>query len=232
MPADKSDRCILIVEDDSALRWGLSRLFESDGFKTETAADGESALEFLADVKRHFALVILDLMLPGIDGLDVLKHLRKHRDQLPVLVLSAKGRVDDKVELLDAGADDYLTKPFENDELRARVRTLLKRFEKTADTKIEAGSLAIDTDARRVTRNGEAIHLSPTEMAILDFLIERAGKAVSREAIVDRVWDLDPPESSRVVDYHVLQLRRKLEDDPSSPRHIVTEPGFGYRFDS
>lgn len=220
---------LLIVEDDAALRSGLSALVEREGFHAEPVADGESALEALARRDRRIDLVILDLMLPGIDGLAVLRHLRRSTPELPVLILSAKGTVLDKVTLLDAGADDYLIKPFETAELLARLRALLKRAHKLDSPPIRFGTVEVDLAARRVRRGGEGVQLSATQFKVLEALLARPGATVSRETMLDRVWGIDLPESPRVVDYHVLQLRRKLEENPEEPQFIITEPGLGYR---
>ena len=227
--SNKSRPVILLVEDDPGLRTGLAAVLHREGYEALHASDGETALKILASRTTHPALVILDLMLPDIDGLTILKHVRQRRVRIPVLVLSAKGSVWDKVTLLDAGADDYMVKPFQVEELLARVRALFKRFQATETRTFRFGRVAIDLDARRVSRDGEPVRISSTEFAILEVLLTRAGSVVSRDEIVDRVWDLDPPASVRVVDYHILQLRRKLEEDPSQPAFILTEPSLGYR---
>jgi DNA-binding response OmpR family regulator len=220
---------ILIVEDDPALRSGVSAVLEREGFEAVGARDGEVGLGVFGRRKDPVDLVILDLMLPGIDGLAVLKAMRRQRPEVPVLVLSAKGAILDKVALLDAGADDYVVKPFDVKELLARIRALFKRYRKTEPLRWKCGGVQVDLEARQVTRDGRPVHLSARELSILDALVRRAGAVVTREEILDRVWGYDPPDTSRAVDYHVLGLRRKLEEDPSAPRLILTEPGIGYR---
>ena len=229
-----SQDTILIVEDDAVLARGMAALLERAGFAPLVARDGGTALDTFtqrcgARSQQPISLIILDLKLPDLDGLDVLRSLRLQRPEMPVLVLSAKGTVVDKVTLLDAGADDYMVKPFQVDELLARIRVLLKRWRATEPDTVRLGDVEIDLERRSVLRKGVAVTVSSTELAILETLIRRPGAVVSRDEIVDRVWGLDPPETPRAVDYHILQLRRKLEADPKAPRLIVTERGIGYR---
>jgi DNA-binding response OmpR family regulator len=217
---------LLVVEDDPAILIGLDEKLRREGYEVVTAADGERAREVLADADLD--LVVLDIMLPRLDGLSVLRWLRKERSDLPVLILSAKGREEEKVEGLAAGADDYLPKPFGLKELVARIDALLRRahgFEK----RVEFGAVVVDLRNRQVTRNGEAVALSRKEMELLFCLARNKGRIVTREDLLTAVWGHSPSSGARAVDFHVLNLRRKLEEDPSAPRHLITHHGVGYQ---
>ncbi len=220
---------LLLVEDDGVLVETLVISLEARGFEVETAADGASALEVL----RHRVpdLVVLDLGLPDMDGVEVVRRLRTWSD-LPVLVLSARDAEASKVAALDAGADDYVTKPFGMNELLARLRAALRRAVPREPTAIvRAGSLTIDRTARRAERAGVLVHLTPTEWNLLDVLVQSAGALVTQRDLLREVWGLDVSRGGNYLRVYVAQLRRKLEEHPSSPRHILTEPGVGYRFE-
>lgn len=214
---------VLIVEDDPGLRTGLRILFGRDHTVSDVA-DGQAALDRLR-TPAPVDLVILDLMLPDFPGEKVLAEIRRTHPELPVLVLSARSQVRDKVDLLDAGADDYLAKPFANEELLARARVLLQRRTPPESRVLRCESVVVDLGRREITRDGEPIRLSKIQFAIVEALARRQGQALSRDQIIERVWGLDAPESPRVVDYHILQIRRKLEP----VEFLVTVPGHGYR---
>jgi DNA-binding response OmpR family regulator len=221
---------ILVVEDDATLRDGLARALRGQGYQVEVAADGEAGQRALLEA---FDLVVLDLMLPKIGGLELLRGLRARDARTPVLVLTARGDETDKVVGLELGADDYVTKPFGLRELLARVRAHLRRREVEAAAPAPAaftlGHAQVDLAAFTVTRAGATASLSPKEAAILALLHRDAGRAVSRTAILDHVWGRGVYVSQRTIDTHVLNLRQKVEDDARAPRHILTVHGVGYR---
>ncbi len=191
-----------------------------------TAADGEVARERIAE--RTPELVILDLMLPRLDGFEVLRWLRKRHADLPVLILSARGREQDKVRGLRAGADDYLAKPFGLAELMARIEALLRRS-RGGDRTLAFGDVSVDLAGRRVLRDGQEVELSRKELDVLFFLVRNRNRIVTREQLLDAVWGLTAATTSRTIDYHIVNLRKKLESDPTSPTLIVTRHGVGYQ---
>lgn len=216
---------ILVVEDDPAILIGLQEKLRIEGYEVLTAMNGEAACESIADNPPE--LVILDLMLPRLDGFGVLRWLRKTYVDLPVLILSAKGREQDKVMGLKAGADDYLAKPFGLSELMARIEALLRRA-RGGDRPIRFGDVIVDVCGRRVTRDNREVTFSKKEFEVLLFLIRHRNRTVSREQIVDGVWGLSSYGTPRAVDFHILNLRKKLEQDPHRPRHLITRHGVGY----
>ena len=221
-------RRVLIVEDEAALRLGLSDRLASEGYEVAVAADGE--VGFARAREGAFDLVVLDVMLPGKSGFDLCRDLRREGVDTPVLMLTARGEVLDRVLGLKLGADDYLTKPFETAELLARIEALLRRSR--PDT--EAGSFAfgdvrVDFRGAGVTRGGEPVELSALEFRLLRYLIEHRGEVLSRDRLLDEVWGYGADVYSRTVDQHVATLRRKIEADPRRPRHVVTVRGLGYK---
>ena len=223
---------ILLVEDNPDLAFGLRNNLEIEGYEVSTAADGRAALEALPEVSPD--LLILDLMLPELDGFRVLKTLRLNAPTLPVLILTAKGEEADKVRGFRLGADDYVTKPFGLLELLARVERLLRRSpgRREAHAAIRRfGSIEVDPEARTVRREARLVPVTPKELDLLLALLDAQGRAVSRLELLREVWGYAPAAVSRTVDTHVAELRRKLEDDPSSPRHILTVRKLGYRID-
>ena len=216
---------ILVVEDDPAILAGLQEKLRMEGHDVIAVEDGEAALRALGD--EPFDLVILDLMLPKLDGLSVLRRLRKRSATLPVLILSAKGREEEKVEGLRAGADDYLAKPFGLRELVARIDALLRRA-RSAVKALAFGEVKVDVERRKVLVKGREASLSRKELDILLFLARNEGRAVTRAEVLTAVWGHFASSADRAVDFHILNLRRKLEADPESPRHIVTRYGEGY----
>ena len=224
-------RRILLVEDNRDLAYGLRNNLEIEGYAVRVAEDGETALEALA-AEPHFDLLILDLMLPGLDGFRVLRQARQQGTSLPILILSARGEEADKVRGLRLGADDYVTKPFGLLELLARVEALLRRVgEPELVQPVRLGELEIDPTACTVLRAGEPVDLTPKELDLLLALLARQGEAVSRLDLMRRVWGYSAAVVSRTVDTHIAELRRKLEADPAHPRHLVTVRKVGYRLD-
>lgn len=224
------DTRILLVEDEDHLARGLRFNLEAEGYDVEVCDRGEHALEQLE--RNGVELVLLDVMLPGISGIDVLRKLRRDGNGVPVLLLTARGSEEDVVIGLDAGADDYLTKPFSLPVLLARVRTLLRRASprgpETASFRI--GSCTVHPDRFEVERDdGERLPLTAKELGLLLLLQSRRGSAVSRGDILEEVWDLHPETRTRVVDTFMLRLRKLIEPDPSSPEHLLSVRSFGYK---
>jgi two-component system alkaline phosphatase synthesis response regulator PhoP len=223
---------ILVVEDSPDLAFGLRNNLEIEGYEVAIAADGREGLELAR--AQNPDLIILDLMLPEMDGFRVLRELRAEGRSMPVLVLTARGEEADKVRGLKLGADDYVTKPFGLLELLARVEALLRRGapEKAAENAVErVGDIEIDTGARTVQRGGQPVDLAPREFDLLLALIRHRGKVVSRQQLLTEVWGHTGEVVTRTVDTHVAELRRKLEPDPATPRYIATVRKAGYRLD-
>ena len=222
---------ILLVEDEPGLVLTLSDRLSSEGYSVETAEDGNLGMEKAAT--ESFDLIILDVMLPGKNGFDVCRDLRQKGLQKPILMLTARGQLSDKVVGLKLGADDYLTKPFEMMELMARIEALLRRS--TTGAGVVAGTYRfgdMEVDFRRaeVARDGNPIDLSALELKLLRYFIEHRGATLSRQELLNEVWGYDAMPSSRTVDVHVSWLRQKLEANPSHPELIVTIHGLGYKF--
>ena len=221
---------ILLVEDDRAIRTVLGDALQHDGHQVTTAADGDEALALLRG--RTFDLLVLDVLLPGPSGLEILQHVRKRDARTPVLLLTARSSEGDKILGLELGADDYVTKPFSLRELRTRVRVLLRRVERApvaAAGQFPLGALTIDLDAYEVRRGRDVQRLSPTEAAMLGLLWQERGRVVDRARFLKEVWGGAGSVSDRTVDTHLLHLRQKLETDPKNPVHLLTVHGVGYR---
>lgn len=220
---------ILIVDDEPSILATMAPLLRARGYTVATATSGYGALDAVARTPPD--LVILDLGLPDLDGVEVCRRLREGRN-VPIVVLSARDAERDKVAALDAGADDYVTKPFGSEELLARIRAALRRSETapSAAGLLVRGELTIDVDRRRVTRADEEIRLTPKELELLLFLAQRPGRVLTHRTILTAIWGaqaIDQPEHLRVL---VNALRRKIEQDPARPRYVLTEPWVGYRF--
>ena len=224
-------RRILLVEDEPSLVLTLSDRLMSEGYRVETAGDGEEALSRAAG--GGFDLIVLDVLLPRKNGFDVCRDLRQRGQDTPVLMLTARAQVVDRVVGLKLGADDYLTKPFEMMELLARVEALLRRGRSPLATSAETYSFgAVQADFRRaeVRRDGQPLSLSALELRLLRHFIENRGLVLTREELLDRVWGYDATAVTRTVDVHVASLRQKIEPNPSRPQHIVTVHRLGYKF--
>jgi DNA-binding response OmpR family regulator len=220
-------RRILIVEDDVSLAGFLSSELENQGFVAEQAHDGEEALQLL-EGKRRYDLLLLDLNLPKLDGLSLIQRVRPGQPRLPMLVLTARSRVEDKVKALETGADDCLAKPFSLVELLARVNALLRRNSGVVPSVSTVGDLTLDRDQRRVERNGRRIDLTPREFAILEVLMRNAGRPVSRATLLEEVWNVSSTESAtNIVDVYMKYVRDKI-DLPGEPGLTRTVRGFGY----
>jgi len=222
---------VLVIEDNADLAYGLRNNLEIEGHEVIVAVDGRSGLS--AAQSGKIDLVILDLMLPGLDGFRVLKLLREGDSGTPVLVLTARSEESDKVRGLKLGADDYVTKPFGVLELLARVEALLRRREQAPAIRTidRFGSIEVDRGARVVRRDGQPVSLAPRELDLLLALVDAGGAALSRASLMDRVWGYQADVLSRTVDTHIAELRRKLEADPATPRHLLTVRKVGYRLE-
>jgi two-component system copper resistance phosphate regulon response regulator CusR len=218
---------ILVVEDEKRIADFLGRGLESAGFAVDIAADGQSAIDMVH--ATDYDLITLDLMLPDMDGIKVLEKIRNRKTNPPVLILSARGAVEDRVKGLELGADDYLIKPFAFVELLARVRVLLRRGQPTPE-KLTVGELSLDCIRRKVTRSGENIDLAPKEFSILEYLMRNKGRPLSRTMIVEHVWDMDYDGLTNIVDVYIRHLRSKIDDGwPTKLIHTVR--GVGYMLD-
>ena len=219
---------ILIVDDDRSLLRALTISLNARGYQVVSASSGEEGLDLAAH--RNPDLVLLDLGLPGIDGVEVLRGIRAW-SSVPIVVLSARHESVGKVEALDLGANDYITKPFGMDELLARIRVSLRGNTVTADQPVvEAEGFTVDLAARSVTRNGVDVHLTPKEWSMVEILVRNPGRLVSQQQLLHDVWGPGYGTETEYLRVLMARLRRKLEDDHSRPRHFLTEPGMGYRF--
>jgi DNA-binding response OmpR family regulator len=235
MPMDT----ILVVEDSPAMQRTLQRLFEADSLRVEIAGDGPAGLKSFRS--HHPSAVVLDLKLPGISGKDLCREFKSLASEVPIVVLSANSDTDDKVLLLELGADDYVTKPFSPKELLARVRRAIRRGVSSVSTAAGApnganheviifGDAVVDFTSMEASRGGEAVMLTAQEFRLLKFFADAPGKVHSRDALLSAVWGYQNYSGSRTVDNHILRLRQKLENDPANPRFFVTMHGSGYKF--
>jgi two-component system KDP operon response regulator KdpE len=231
MPAPSNQRRILVVDDECQITRVLRTSLSSQGYDIRVANDGEMALEIMKDWTPD--LVITDLSMPNVDGLELCRRLRV-KSQVPIIVLSVRGQERTKVQALDAGADDYITKPFGMEELLARVRAHLRRGP-TDDAQcgaLELGDFRIDIGARVVAVGGRAVHLTPKEFDVLVYLAERPGKVIPHRTLLGAVWGGESTEQVEYLRVVVAQLRKKLQPSPDSPQYIVTEPWIGYRLEA
>lgn len=227
-----------MVDDEPTIVKLLTFNIEQEGHTVSSATNGTTALEIASE--QAIDLIVLDLMLPGMTGIDVCKELRKKENYTPILMLTAKDGEYDKIIGLELGADDYMTKPFSPREVTARIKAILRRVEmspteasagKAVETVIEIGTLRIDRERHTVYRAGEKLTLTPKEYELLCFLAENKGKVFGRHHLLDVIWDYDYAGETRIVDVHVSHLREKIEEDTKKPRYIVTVRGFGYKMD-
>jgi DNA-binding response OmpR family regulator len=220
---------ILVIEDNADLAFGLRNNLEIEGYEVRLAADGRLGLAVA--LEQRFDLVVLDLMMPGLDGFRVLKSLRERGDRTPVLILTARGQEEDKVRGLRLGADDYVTKPFGVLELLARIEALLRRTRpaRQAGPAVHFGDVVVDPATRTARRAGGDVPLAPKEFDLLWALVDANGAAVSRDRLMELVWGYGADVLSRTVDTHIAELRRKLEAGDAAPAHILTVRKVGYR---
>jgi DNA-binding response OmpR family regulator len=228
---------VLVVEDEAHLAEGLRFNLEAEGYEVEVAADGRAAVECLLGGERRYDLVLLDLMLPELNGVEVARRVRAAGNFVPILILTAKDAASDVVRGIEEGGDDYMTKPFVLAELLARVRALLRRRRWDGGAggdddlrEVSFGTVTVHFDRFEIDRGEESVSLTVRESALLRALIEREGKAVTRGELLEVVWGLRPDTNTRVVDSFVARLRRYVEEDPSRPRHILSVRGHGYKF--
>ena len=224
---------VLVVDDELQIRRTLAINLRARGYQVDLAATGEEALKAVADQQPD--VVVLDLGLPDMDGVEVIRGLRGWT-RVPILVLSTRHSSDEKVEALDASADDYVTKPFGMDELLARLRASVRRAEPVAgggedDVLVETDGFTVDLAAKKVNRAGKDVRLTPTEWHLLEVLVRNTGRLVSQKQLLQEVWGPSYGTETNYLRVYMAQLRRKLEADPSHPKHFITEPGMGYRFE-
>jgi two-component system phosphate regulon response regulator PhoB len=231
------DSIILLVEDDKSIRLTVSETLSSEGFRVLSFKDGLSALDFINnDIKKDVDLIILDLMLPGLNGLELCRKIRNDEDYTPILILSAKDNESDRVLGLEVGADDYLTKPFGLSELIARSRALIRRSKRNkkyienSKTVLEFNHIKMFLEECRVTSFDREITLSPKEFKLLELFMKNPKRVWSRDLILEKIWEIDFIGDTKTVDVHVRWLREKLEEDPSAPKFLKTVRGFGYKF--
>ncbi len=220
------------MEDDAALVLTLTDLLTSKGYQVGSVQDGQEALDLASE--GAYDLIVLDVMLPHKDGFEICRTLRRRSVHTPIIMLTARGQVDDRVSGLKLGADDYLAKPFEPSELLARVGALLRRAsllqQNSRDSAFQFGSVTVDFRRTAVRREGKLVELSAREFELLAYFIQQQGTTLSREELLREVWGYDGATLTRTVDAHVWMLRQKLEEDPQNPRHFLTVRGLGYRF--
>lgn len=220
---------VLIIEDDPTMLIGLKDNFEFKGYKVVTAADGEKGLNAALNAKPD--LILLDIMLPKINGYEICRLVREQKLTMPIIMLTAKGDESDIVLGLNLGADDYVTKPFSIKELLARAAAFLRRAKKETEDVYEFGGLRLDLIARRLTRKNKEIELSPKEFNLLEYFVKKPGRALTRDEILNAVWGYDCVVTSRSIDRFVTTLRNKIEPDPARPSFIHTIRQIGYRFE-
>lgn len=223
---------LLLVEDDAALVLTLTDLLASKGYQVESVKDGAVALERAS--QGGFNLIILDIMLPHKDGFEICRTLRRRAVRTPILMLTARGQIEDKVSGLHLGADDYLAKPFDSSELLARIEALLRRASlpqaNHRDSTFQFGPVTVDFRSTAVWREGKSVEVSAREFELLAYFIQQQGSTVSREELLREVWGYDETTMTRTVDAHIWMLRQKLEADPQNPRYFLTVRGLGYKF--
>lgn len=222
---------ILIIEDELPMRTALHDVLASEDYRVLTASDGESGLRRALDEKPD--LILLDVMMPKLDGFTLCAELRRHSNSVPILMLTAKGQVEDRVTGLDAGADDYLVKPFSTEELLARVRALLRRMQRKTNVPsvLTFGEVRVDLIKQTAVKGKKSLHLTAKEFAMLRLMAESAGEPISRDRFLDIVWDYTAFPTTRTVDNHIASLRRKLERNPDEPRWFKTVHGVGYKLE-
>ena len=225
-------RKILLVDDEPLILKGLKYSLEQDGYQTDSAMDGEEALtKFFAG---EYDLILLDVMLPGVDGIEVCQRIRE-KSNVPIIMLTAKGEDMDKILGLEYGADDYMTKPFNILEVKARIKSIFRRSQPQGELQeekriIRVHDLEVNCQSRTVVLGGQPVRLTAKEFDLLQLLITHRGKVYSREALLETVWKYDYMGDMRTVDVHIRRLREKIEDEPASPRYIITKRGMGYYF--
>lgn len=223
---------ILLVEDEPSLRLGLVDGLGSEGFQVVEAADGEAALELLLP-ESSFDAILLDLMLPGIDGLEVLRRVRSQSIAVPILILSARGEDADRILGFEYGADDFMVKPAPLREVVLRLRAVLRRNQPAGPpTRVSFGDVEVDLDAYSLLRKGQRFGLNRKERDLLAFFLQHIGEPIERQQLLHEVWGQRNPAATRTVDTHIFRLRKKIEEDSDNPKHLLTVHGVGYRFET
>lgn len=217
---------ILFVEDDDTIAMGVENLLQISGYEVHHFTNAEDAIA----ANSVWDIAVLDVMLPGMSGIDLLKELKKNSPN-PVIMLTAKGTTRDIIQGLDNGADDYVTKPFQVGELLARIRARIRETTDNLPQSFRLGSIEIDLRKQVLRKNGEEVHLTTYEKLVLQYLIERKGQDIARQELLENVWGYSPTMQTRTVDNQILKLRKKIEDNHSKPKHIITVHGFGYRLE-
>ena len=225
-------KAILIIEDDISILRGLKDNLSFEGYDILTSSDGQEGLQMAID--NQIDMLLLDIMLPGINGYNICQKLKKEKPDLPIIIISARGTEVDKVIGLDFGADDYITKPFSIPELLARIRAVFRRSQNSTKDidKYSFGNVTLDFKRFQAFFNNEEIKLSSREFAIMKYLIEHEGDVIHRHDLLDKVWGYDVIPSTRTVDNYMLDLRKKFEKDPANPKYIISIRGAGYKFES
>lgn len=231
--AKETRAVILVVDDEESIRENLAALLQRSGFQTQVAVDGQDALALLG--RTGVDLVVLDVLMPHMDGRETLRRLRLHENWVPVILLTQVGDASERAMALMEGADDYLNKPFDTQELISRIKSVLRRTQGgqpplAATLKLGSGQIVLDRTARRVYLNDQEVTLTPRAVTLLEYLMTHPDELVTRERLLDAVWGWDYPVGGRAVDTRIAELRRLLADDPADPRYIETVPGQGYRF--
>jgi DNA-binding response OmpR family regulator len=221
---------ILVIEDERGIAFALQADLAMEGYGVKIAANGESGL--MAAKTGSFDLILLDVMLPGRDGFEICRELRRSGSRTPIILLTARAQETEKILGLELGADDYVTKPFSPRELRARIRAVLRRGHEPRSEQFRCGDVEIDFARCEVKRSGIAVDLSALEFKLLDAFVRNQGRVLSREQLIEAAWGENLSLNDRVVDNHIVNLRRKLEADPARPRHLLNVRGLGYRFDA
>jgi two-component system KDP operon response regulator KdpE len=223
----KPEIAVLVIDDEPQIRRLLRVTLEANGYSVTDAPTGKDGIVQAAQSRPE--IILLDLGLPDLDGVEVLKRIREW-SKVPIIILSVRDREDDKIAALDAGADDFVTKPFSSGELLARLRTTLRRSQpQTTSVLFQSGDLEVDLANRQVRKKGQEVKLTPTEYALLRLLVVHAGKVLTHRQLLTEVWGPNAAEQTHYLRVHIAHLREKLEDDASQPKFILTEPGVGYR---
>jgi two-component system, OmpR family, KDP operon response regulator KdpE len=227
MPSNKTGNVVLVIDDEPQMRRLLRVTLEANGYVIFDAASGQDGIVQAAQCRPE--VILLDLGLPDLEGVEVLKRIREW-SRVPVIILSVRDRENDKIAALDAGADDFVTKPFGSGELLARLRTTLRRSQpQPAEAIFRAGDLEVDLSARLVCKDGQEVKLTPTEYSLLRLLVVHAGKVLTHRQLLAEVWGPNAVEQTQYLRVHIAHLREKLEDDPARPQFLITEPAVGYR---
>ena len=223
-------KTILVIEDDVSILRGLRDNLKFEEYEVLTATDGQEGI--ILALEKSPDLILLDIMLPGISGYDICRKVKEQKPDLPIIMLTARSKEVDKIAGLDLGADDYVTKPFSTPELLARIRAALRRAQNKTpfQEKYSFGMVSMDFKQYQTFINNEEVHLSAREYAIMKFLIEHAGEVIHRHELLDEVWGYESYPTTRTVDNYILDLRKKLEEEPSRPKHILSIRGVGYKF--